>query len=172
MNSEIQNLCMKVNLYGKDEQSVNRACNDWGDDVVLGILERMTKEQPRRKGMQKELRIAQFNRLMKERINSDKQARKQNAISAQVEQWEREWQYSQDRGFVADKKQLEDQIAEAYDSGEILNYVPRSIPPELREDPQALKAKLLEWGIKGAALVKDMVAVAKDAEPTEDDIPF
>lgn len=172
MNSQIQALCFDLGLAGKDEQSVERACRDWGDDVVQGILEQMTREQPRRKGVQKELRIAQFNRILKERINADREARKESALSAEIRRWEREWQHSQERGFVADRKQLEDQIVEAYDSGDILDYAPRNIPPELREHPEALKAKLLEWGIKGAGLVKDMVAAAKDAEPNDDDIPF
>ena len=127
---------------------------------------------PRRKGVQKELRISQFNRLLKERINSDRDARKQNAVAAEVAAWEREWRYSQERGFNATPDQLKAQIAELYESGEILEHAPRNIPPELREDPGALKVKLLEWGVKGASLVHDIVAAAKDSTPTDDDIPF
>lgn len=172
MNKDIQSLCFRLGLSGKDEQSVARSCTDWGEDMIEGILDLMTKEEPRRKGVQKELRIAQFNRLLKGRIKADSQARKDSALMAEIKQWEREWRHSQERGFAADRKQLEDQILELSESDEIMNFAPRNVPQELREDPQALKAKLLEWGIKGASLVHDMIAAAAEADLVEGDIPF
>ena len=171
MNTEIHNLCFQIGLYGTDEQKVAKAVEDWGESVVLSILDTMTKEQPRRKGVQKELRIAQFNRHLKQHINDMRDNKKYAAINAQVEKWKMEWEHSQERGFVASKKQLEDQVADLYDSDQILEYAPRNIPQELREDPVALKAKLLEWGIKGASMVHEMMGVEPPKE-ADDDVPF
>lgn len=56
---------MKVGLYGKDEQRVAEVNAELGDDVTLSLLQRMLKEGPKRNGAVMELRITQFNKLVK-----------------------------------------------------------------------------------------------------------
>lgn len=91
-----------------------------------------------------------------------------------------EYERGRAKGIIPTRKQLEDMIAELYNSDEIMECVPRNVLQELREDPEALKAKMLEWGMTGTTMVHEMVGVS---EPVEDgagkeeadsdfDIPF
>ena len=138
------------------------------EDAVLKEIERIA-EIPTKEGESKYLQIKKTIGEVAREAHRVKKAEEADIKQAQLI---KEYERGKERGFVASKKQLEDQVADLYDSDQILDYAPRNIPQELREDPVALKAKLLEWGIKGASLVHEMIGIEPPAEKADDDIPF
>ena len=117
-------------------------------------------------------RYLQFKTAIEDGIRAAHQEKKAREEDERHEERVKDYERGRAKGIVPTKEQLEEMVLKAYNSGEILEMTPRNIPKELREDPEALRAKLLEWGAKGAALVKDMVTAAKDSPPNDDDIPF
>jgi len=120
MNIEIQNLCMKLGLHGIDEQKVEDACSSLGDEVVLGILQKMVKEGPRKNGTIIELRASQFNRMVKAIVRQEAQKSKSESFLQEQEEQMQIRDKERASGFQPTAESLKALIERMYiDSGDI-----------------------------------------------------
>ena len=120
MNSEIQNLCTKLGLYGIDEQKVLDACSSLSDEAVLDILQKMAKERPRKNGTVIELRASQFNRMVKIRQGEGAEKNRSERFLMEQEQQMEARDRERASGFQPTAESLKALIERMYiDSGDI-----------------------------------------------------
>jgi len=109
-------------------------------------------------------KYTQLKKAFSDAFRDAAQRRKAEELDKQHTATVQEYERGRAKGIIPTPKQLEAMIVELYENDGIMECTPRNVPKGLREDPIALKAKLLEWGMIGTTLVHEMVGVESSAE--------
>ena len=130
------------------------------EEAIIAEIDRLA-DIPTKEG---ESKYIQLKRAIGELIREAHRQRKSEEVEKQHAAVVQEYERGRAKGIIPTPKQLEAMIVELYENDGIMECTPRNVPKGLREDPIALKAKLLEWGMIGTTLVHEIVGVESSAE--------